>query len=233
MYIQYRNLQLIERSARTDEENEAILNGDYLDKSPKYEYPEGYDDSVDGGFLRPIEVPFVMPSKDEMMKFIFSDWQKGDILVIADYPLKHPKLQGDTLVEMTREEICESGDLSILVDGEYFENGKIIKVEYNQELGYLKPIWNKDVHQFVEGASDVEQVQAQINEYSELDTPSILKEMGTELANECMDMLIQLRGMAYGLENSKPLRRRKRAILELPQPSIELKAFKDRFNSIK
>lgn len=117
MYIQYRNLELMQISGRPDEDNEAILNGDYLDKSQE---------------------DFVMPSQDEMMKYIFSDWQKGDILVIADNPLKHPKLQNGTLVEMTREEICSTGDLSILVDGEIYGNGVIktipridgIKVEW-------------------------------------------------------------------------------------------------------
>ena len=125
MYIQYRNLKLLEQSGRPDLDNEAILNGDYLSKTPQ-RTEEGQ------------EIPFVMPSRDEMMKFIFSDWQKGDILVIADSPLQHPKLQGDTLVEMTREEVCESGDLSVLVDGEIYENGVIktipridgIKVEW-------------------------------------------------------------------------------------------------------
>lgn len=122
MYIQYRNLQLIENSARTDEDNKRILNGDYLDKSQEN---------------------FIMPSKDEMMKFIFSDWQVGDILVIADYSLKHPKKQGDTLVEMTREEICESGDLSILIDGEIYENGVIKTIPRPQgiKIEWQYPNW--------------------------------------------------------------------------------------------
>ncbi len=122
MYLQYRNLQLIERSARTDEDNEKILNGDYLDKSKE---------------------DFVMPSKDEMMKFIFSDWQKGDILVIADKPLKYPKHQGNTLIEMTKEEVCANGDLSVLIDGEVFENGTIKVIERPQgiKIEWQYPNW--------------------------------------------------------------------------------------------
>lgn len=109
MYIQYRlsinKYELIMESARPDEDNKAILRGDYLDKTQ-----EG----------------FVMPTRDEIIKqFIFPDWQQGDILVISNSPLKHPKLQGDTLVEMTREEVCESGDLSVLEPGEVWEDGKI------------------------------------------------------------------------------------------------------------
>lgn len=125
MYQQYRELKLIKISSRPDEDNKAILRGDYLDKTPQ---------KIGSGE----KIPFVMPNKDELMKYIFSDWQKGDILVIADSPLQHPKLQGNTLIEMTREEVCESGDLSILVPGEIFEEGIIktipridgIKVEW-------------------------------------------------------------------------------------------------------
>lgn len=172
MYIQYRDLKLIEISGRPDEDNEKILNGDYLEESPIYEYPEGYTDSVESNFLHPIEKPFIIPSRDEMTKLIFSDWQLGDILVIADYPLQHPKKQGDTLIEMTREEVCASGDLSILVDGEYFENGKIIKIEYTPELCYLKPTWNREQKQWIEGATVdeiIEQRKNKILKYSELE----------------------------------------------------------------
>lgn len=123
MFFQYRGLKLIQENNRPDEDNEAILRGDYLDKTQ-----EG----------------FVMPTRDEMLKqFIFPDWQQGDILVIADQPLKHPKLQGDTLVEMTREEVCESGDLSVLVEGEVYQDGVIIKKEKPQgvKIEWEYPNW--------------------------------------------------------------------------------------------
>lgn len=104
MYLHYRNLKLIGQSGRPDEDNQDILDG-------VYDFTE-----------EPL-------SKEERMKKIFSSWQQGDILVIADQPLKHPKKQGDTLVEMTREEVCESGDLSILELGEVYQDGTIIKKE--------------------------------------------------------------------------------------------------------
>lgn len=127
MYLQYRELNLIAKNNRPDEDNEAILRGDYLDKTPTY--------TEDGQ-----EIPFVMPTRDEMIKqFIFPDWQKGDILVIADQPLKHPKLSGNTLVEMTREEVCATGDLSVLDVGEVYQDGVIIKKEPSDDL--FKPKW--------------------------------------------------------------------------------------------
>lgn len=140
MYLHYRNLKLIQISGRPDEHNDAILRGDFLDKSPTYEYPEDYDPSIDDEFGRPVEEPFVMPTKDEMLKqFIFPDWQQGDILVIADQPLKYPKKQGDTLVEMTREEVCESGDLSVLVEGEVYQSGTIKTISIPDNL--FSPKW--------------------------------------------------------------------------------------------
>lgn len=104
MYLQYRDLKLIQINNRPDQDNKDILDGKY-------------DNS---------ETPL---SYNERMAKIFSDWKQGDILVIADQPLKHPKKQGDTLVEMTREEVCESGDLSVLDIGEVYQDGKIIKKE--------------------------------------------------------------------------------------------------------
>lgn len=108
MYLQYRlvkeKYKLIQDNNRPDQDNKDILDGKY-------------DDS---------ETPL---SYKERMAKIFSDWRDGDILVIADQPLKHPKKQGDTLVEMTREEVCESGDLSVLDVGEVYQDGVIIKKE--------------------------------------------------------------------------------------------------------
>lgn len=127
MFLQYRGLKLIANNNRPDEDNEAILRGDYLGKTPTY--------TEDGQ-----EIPFVMPTRDEMLKqFIFPEWQQGDILVIADQPLKYPKKQGDTLVEMTREEVCATGDLSVLDVGEVYQDGKIKTMSIPDNL--FKPKW--------------------------------------------------------------------------------------------
>lgn len=114
MHLQYRNLKLVEKSGRSDKDNEDILNGVY----------DGFEQTL---------------TRDERLKLMFSDWQQGDILVIADKPLKYPKLSGDTLVEMTREEICESGDLSILIDGEVYQDGKITYKAPPEDM--VKPKW--------------------------------------------------------------------------------------------
>lgn len=137
MYLQYRNnrgtYELILANNRPDSDNEAILRGDYLDKTPTYD-DEGH------------EIPFEMPSREQLLKeCIFPDWQEGDILVVAPEPLKHPKWSDElqTLVEMTKEEICATGDLTVLSDGEKFEDGHIVQVP-NPSTHYLKYSWNRE-----------------------------------------------------------------------------------------
>lgn len=224
MYLQYRlvkdKYKLIQDNNRPDEDNQSILRGDYLDKS---------------------EENFVMPSRDEMMKYIFSDWQIGDILVVANSPLKYPKLQGDTLVEMTRVEVCASGDLSILVDGEYFENGKIIKVEYDESLGYLKKAWDRDAHMWIEGATPEEQLESQYKEYYSLNNPLRVDDMKEQgLYEEWRGMMLEMEQTLYGMPQSASPRMALfvqtemdevdgRALFSIPKASPQLEAYKNRF----
>lgn len=217
MYIHYRGTKLITKSGRPDEVNEVILMGDYLDKYPTY--------TEDGQ-----EIPFVMPTRDEMIKqFIFPDWQQGDILVIADQPLKYPKLQGDTLVEMTRDEVCESGDLSILTDGEVYQDGKITYKAPPEDM--LKPKWIYPdwVEQATEDEISLNQIQTMYNEYSSMDMPSVVKEMESQdpaIAEEFLTMLIELRTMASQISEGMSV------LSVLPEPSKELIAFKNKFKGM-
>ena len=141
MYLQYRKIknkyELILANNRPDEDNEAILRGDYLDKAPKY--------TEDGE-----EIPFEMLSKEQLLKdCIFPEWQDGDILVIAPQPLRYPKLSedGQTLIEMTREEVCATRDLSVLGDGEKFQDGHIVQVP-NPSTKYLRYNWNRNTFEW-------------------------------------------------------------------------------------
>lgn len=217
MHIHYRGTKLITKSGRPDEDNEAILRGDYLDKTPTY--------TEDGQ-----EIPFVMPTRDEMIKqFIFPDWQQGDILVIADQPLKYPKLQGDTLVEMTRDEVCESGDLSILTDGEVYQDGKITYKAPPEDMLEPKWIYPDWIEQATEGKISLNQIQTMYNEYSSMDMPSVVKEMESQdpaIAEEFLTMLIELRAMARQISEGMSV------LSVLPEPSKELIAFKNKFKGI-
>ena len=146
MYLQYRlvdkNYELIQTNNRPDEDNKDILDGKY-------------DNS---------ETPLTY---DERMAKIFSEWRDGDILVIADSPLKHPKLQEDTLVEMTREEVCETGDLSVLDIGEVYQEGAIIKKEKPKgvKIEWEYPNWVEKASQI---EIDTQRVNKQYNEYMQL-----------------------------------------------------------------
>ncbi|WP_291258703.1 hypothetical protein [Fusobacterium sp.] len=134
------------------------------------------------------------------------------------------------LYTLTKQEVELNGEIVRLNPGQYLDvsSNSIITVE---KIEGVRVEWNWDNHIWEELATDLEKVQAQINEYSELDTPSTLKEMGTELANECMNMLIKLRNMAYTLGNPATIEDRDLPIF--PKPSEKLKAFKEKFNSIR
>ena len=224
MYLQYRNLELIEISGRPDKDNEKILEGEFLNKSSK---------------------DFVMPSKDEMMKYIFSDWQVGDILVIADKPLKYPKVQGDTLVEMTLyeayqnklyelkyNEVIYKDDILVLKQGQYIDEKGVLQTVPKPEG--IKIEWNWELHEWEEKATNLEIVQAQYKDYEGMDTPSTLEEMKQQdpaLATEYLNMMIELRGLIYTLSANN--KHSGFARIVIPKPSKTLQAFKDKFTLIK
>lgn len=225
MYLQYRNLELIEISGRPDKDNEKILEGEFLNKSSK---------------------DFVMPSKDEMMKYIFSDWQVGDILVIADKPLKYPKVQGDTLVEMTLyeayqnklyelkyNEVIYKDDILVLKQGQYIDEKGVLQTVPKPEG--IKIEWNWELHEWEEKATNLEIVQAQYKDYEGMDTPSTLEEMKQQdpaLATEYLNMMIELRNLIYTLSVSET-QAVGYAAIHIPEPSNKLKEFKNRFKLTK
>ena len=124
MYLQYRKNEnkheLIQQNNRPDTDNNDIIAGKY-------------DNSIS-------EL-----SNEERLTMIFDDWQEGDILVVAPEPLKHPKWSDElqTLVEMTKEEVCSSGDLTVLGIGEKFQDGHIVQVP-NPSTEYLRYTWDRE-----------------------------------------------------------------------------------------
>ena len=162
-------------------------------------------------------------------------------VIEQDYPFEYPTYdtQKDTiremtlyeryknkLYELTKQEVELKGEIVKLEPGQYLDTAtnSIITVE---KIEGLKVEWNWDTHTWEDLSTDLEKIQAQIKEYSELDTPSTLKEMGSELANECMNMLIELRNMAYTLGEQAVMQERDLPII--PKPSKELEAFKNKF----
>lgn len=86
----------------------------------------------------------------------YPDWK--NIYYASPTKYEYPIIDtNDVIREMTREEkITILGMEELLEDGEYVEEGKIIKVEYDEKLGYLKRTWNKKTHVWYEGATDEE-----------------------------------------------------------------------------
>lgn len=157
MYQQYRLIEgkykHIESSGRPDDINEKILNGDYLDKSPTFT-----EESE--------EIPFEMPSRDELMKDIFSDWQVGDKLYIGESQLLSPILDGENLRDKTREEqILQDNKIELLFDGEKVEGGQIVTVEAPLTLYF--PVWNKLTYQWEESPNSQTMYYADIDKFKE------------------------------------------------------------------
>ena len=221
MYLQYRNLKLIEISGRPDEDNEKILNGIY----------DNSEESL---------------SREERLKMIFSDWQIGDILVIADKPLKYPKKSGDTLVEMSLyeayqnklyelkyNEVIYKDDILVLEQGQYVDESGVLQAVPKPEGTRVE--WNWETHEWEEKATNLEIVQAQYKDYEGMDTPSTLEEMKQQdpaLAEEYLNMMIELRGLIYTLSVSET-QAVGYAVLPIPQPSLALKEFKNKFKLTK
>lgn len=82
------------------------------------------------------------------------EWNE-DNAVVVEKEYFYPTWTSTELREMTQEELKIEGIVS-LEDGEYIQDGQLIKVEYDISLGYLKPTWNKVKHIWYEGATPEE-----------------------------------------------------------------------------
>ncbi|WP_303189257.1 hypothetical protein [Fusobacterium ulcerans] len=68
----------------------------------------------------------------------------------------------------TREElILLDNEIEKLEPGEYIENGKIIKVEYDETLKYYKREWNADTHEWYDSITKEELVEIRKNKLLE------------------------------------------------------------------
>lgn len=110
---------------------------------------------------------------DENLKYLiglnyeYKDFKKNPILYYPKWQntfyatenkYEYPVIDTNNIIrEMTREEkILNLGMEELLEDGEYLENDKLIVIEYDEKLGYLKRTWNKETHIWHEGATKEE-----------------------------------------------------------------------------
>lgn len=105
-------------------------------------------------------VPFITTLeefKDKPTEF-YPDWDNR-IMIIAETELQYPIIDEETgfLRDKTREErILLDDEQELLNDGEYVQNGEIIFIKYDESLGYLKKVWDKEQHIWKEGATEEE-----------------------------------------------------------------------------
>lgn len=108
---------------------------------------------------------------DEILaQFIFEDWRGGDILRVGYSTIVNPILEEGELREATKLEKVLNGEVELLEDGEYIEQGKIIIVPAPGNL--LKKKWDSKSHIWKEGATREELIEERKNkilEYSKLE----------------------------------------------------------------
>lgn len=159
----------------------------------------------------------------------FESWN-SETMIATDVYIAYPILDNKQIREKTiLEKLKLDNKLELLLPGEVFEDGviKTIPKPTGVKIEWEYPNW-------IETATDLDTINAQYAEYEPLDRPSVLEEMGTELATEVKTMLIQLREMKYQITQASKSRRSRRSVsaVELPKPSESLIQFKDRFNMI-
>lgn len=116
------------------------------------------------------------------LNYDYEDFKKNPQLYYPDWhpsyyasPTKYeyPIIKDGIIREMTREEkILNLGMEELLIDGEYVEEGKIIEVKYDENLGYYKKMWDKENHVWYEGTTHEEFTEMRtkkILEYSQLE----------------------------------------------------------------
>lgn len=107
--------------------------------------------------LELIGQPYVTNYKEfiENPQGFFPTWNEE--MYASKDKLQYPIIDKETnlIREKTQEEL-KLEEIIELDAGEYIEDGKLIVVEYDEKLGYLKRMWNKETHIWYEGATEEE-----------------------------------------------------------------------------
>ncbi len=106
------------------------------------------------------------------------------------------------LYELVYNEVEFKGDILTLEAGQYIKDNELVTVP---KIEGTRVEWNWETHTWEEKATMLEIIQAQYAEYDEMDTYSTVEEMkriNPAMAEEFVNMLIELRQMAYSLEGT-------------------------------
>ena len=141
--------------------------------------------------------------------------------------------------KLQEREIAFKEEIIHLEEGWYIENNELIKVERPDDM--VKPVFNEKSHIWEETATEDEinlnLVETQYNEYEPLDTYSTVEQMKRQdpaLAEEYVDMMIELRELRSNMQDnndSKSKVRTRRSVFSIHEPSEKLKLFKEKFSN--
>ncbi|MDY3058486.1 MAG: hypothetical protein SOR11_00585 [Fusobacterium sp.] len=130
------------------------------------------------------------------------------------------------LYELAYNEVEHKGDILTLETGQYVnEAGELITIP---KLEGTRVEWNWETHTWEEKATMLEIIQAQYAEYDGMDTYSTVEEMkriNPAMAEEFVNMLIELRQMAYSLEGTVETQAVGYTTLPIPKPSKSLEKY--------
>ncbi len=176
----------------------------------------------------------------------YPEWDKQS-MIASEIKYEYPIFDNETLREMTKYEKYKKG-LYKLLENEVEYQGNILVLEQGQyvdERGVLQTVpkpegtkieWNWQTHEWEEKATMLEIVQAQYAEYEGMDTYSTVEEMkriDPAMADEFVNMLIELRQIAYGLNGAIETQAIGYSTLPIPKPSKDLQEYLDMRKIIK
>lgn len=138
----------------------------------------------------------------------------------------------NNLYVLSQNEVIYENDILVLEPGEYIDEYGVKQTVPKIEGTRVE--WNWETHVWEEKATELEIIQAQYSEYKGMDTPSTIEEMKQQdpaLATEFVNMLIELRQLAYSLNSS--LQSTGFSAIRIPQPSKALKEFLEKRKTIQ
>ncbi|WP_294708932.1 hypothetical protein [uncultured Fusobacterium sp.] len=163
------------------------------------------------------------------------------IVVEQDYPFSFPTFDREkntiremslyeryknSLYELQFNEVEYKNDILTLEAGQYVnEAGELVTVP---KIEGTRVEWNWETHTWEEKATMLEIIQAQYAEYDGMDTYSTVEEMkriNPAMAEEFVNMLIELRQMAYSLEETVETQAVGYTTLPIPKPSKSLEKY--------
>lgn len=177
------------------------------------------------------------------------DLNKDDYIVVEQtYSFSFPTydeheniIREMTLIERYKNSLYELGPYEVeykdniitLESGQYINpEGELITVP---KIEGVKVEWNFESHEWEETATNLEIVQAQYAEYEGMDTVSTVREMeqiDPAMADEFVNMLIELRNLAYTL-SEQDTQAVGYSAFNIPKPSKKLQDFLNKHKLMK